>query len=104
MVNPVPYDLLLKECDVVVAIDVLGTRSAGPDDRPSYLETTSNSFQIMQAAIVREKLRRQAPEIYIRPKLENIRVLEFYKADEIYLQARAGQNRLRRRLRRLFNL
>ncbi len=104
MVNPVPYDLLLKECDVVVAIDVLDTRSAGPDDTPSYLETTFNSFQIMQAAIVREKLQRQAPEVYIRPELENIRVLDFYKADEIYLQARAGQDLLRRRLRRLFHL
>ena len=77
LVNPVPYDLLFDDCDVVVAIDVLGTRTAGADNHPSYFETTFNTFQIMQAAIMQEKMRHQPPDIYIKPDIRDIRVLEF---------------------------
>jgi NTE family protein len=98
LVNPVPYDLLLDDCDVVVAIDVLGDRTPQDDEVPGMLESTFNSFQIMQSTIMREKLARQAPQIYIRPSLENVRMLEFYKADEIYRQSRPAKKRLRRAL------
>lgn len=87
LVNPVPFDLLHKECDLVVAVDVLGIRTPESDDGIGIFETSFNSFQIMQHTIVREKMARMAPDIYIRPALENVRVLEFYKADQIYLDA-----------------
>ncbi len=31
-VNPVPYDLLLDECDFTIAVDVAGSRTMDPDD------------------------------------------------------------------------
>jgi NTE family protein len=98
LVNPVPYDLLLDDCDLVVAIDVLGERTPQGDDGPSLLESIFNGFHIMQNAIVREKLARRPPQVYVRPPLENVRVLEFYKADEIYRQSLPAQQRLRRAL------
>lgn len=101
LVNPVPYDLLMAECDLVVAVDVLGERTEGEEAVPSSAEITFNSFQIMQAAIMAEKLRRQAPGIYIRPDIENVRVLEFYKADQILTQSRSAQARLRDELERM---
>jgi NTE family protein len=100
LVNPVPYDLLFDDCDVVVAIDVLGERTPRTGNSPGYFETTFNTFQIMQAAVLREKMRCQAPDIYIKPEIENIRVLEFYKVDEIYQQSASARDRLYRKLRK----
>jgi NTE family protein len=101
LVNPVPYDLLFDDCDVVVAIDVLGDRTPeAADGGPSYFETTFNTYQILQNSIIEEKLKNRPPHIYIRPELENIRVLEFNRVNEIYAQAEPAQKDLRHSLRR----
>jgi NTE family protein len=99
LVNPVPYDLLFDECEVVIAIDVLGNRTPVSDKEPSYFENTFNTFQIMQASIVREKIRNQPPHIYIHPDLNNIRVLDFHRFQEIYELATPARNKLKRALR-----
>lgn len=99
LVNPVPYDLLFDECEVVIGIDVLGNRTPVSGDDPSYFENTFNTFQIMQASIVREKIKCQPPHIYIHPDLNNIRVLDFHRFEEIYEQARPAQKKLKRALR-----
>jgi NTE family protein len=53
----------------------------------------------MQASIVREKMKCQPPHIYIRPDLNNIRVLDFHRFEKIYEQAKPAQKKLRRALR-----
>jgi NTE family protein len=95
LVNPVPYDLLLDDCDLVIAVDVLGERTPGESLRPDSLENVFNELLIQQAALTREKLRRVAPEIYLRPAITDLRMLEFYRADEIYAQAGPARERLR---------
>lgn len=99
LVNPVPYDLLFDECEVVVAIDVLGNRTPRSDTEPGYFENTFNTFQIMQASILREKIKNRPPHIFIHPDLNNIRVLDFNRFEEIYEQAIPARNELRRALR-----
>jgi NTE family protein len=84
----------------VVAVDVLGVRTPESADGPGFFEATFNSFQIMQNSIVRDKLALTAPDIYIKPAIENVRVLEFYKADTIYNQATPAADKLRTALRR----
>lgn len=64
LVNPVPFDLLQTECDVVVAVDVLNKRTPEDDNGPGIVDNSFNSFQIMQSAIVKEKMARRAPDIY----------------------------------------
>ena len=98
LVNPVPYDLLLDRCDTVVAVNVLGERTPPSDGTPGYFENLFNTVQISQSAILREKLDRQPPDIYIRPQLKDIRVLEFNRVDEIYAQAEAARDELKRKL------
>ena len=99
LVNPVPYDLLMDDCDVVVAVDVLGMRTPDSDDGPGYFEITFNSFQILQNAIIKEKLACVEPDIYIKPAIENVRVLEFYKAEQIFREALPAATRLKSALR-----
>ena len=97
-VNPLPYDLLLDECDIVVAIDVTGTRTPKEDLLPSYSETMFNTFQIAEKTILNEKMKARPPSIYIEPEIEDVRVLEFHKADQIHEQTRPARDRLRREL------
>jgi len=98
-VNPVPWDLLPGDCDITVAIDVMGTISPQDGDtNPSFFDAIFNSVHIMQRAIVEEKLKRRQPDIYIRPLLNNIRMLEFYRADEIYRQTQPAKRELRQQL------
>jgi len=99
LVNPVPYDLLFGECDIVVAIDVSGRRNPQSEGNPGYFENLFNTMQITQAAILREKMKRRPPHIYIRPELEDIRVLEFNRVDEIYRQATTARKQLARALK-----
>jgi NTE family protein len=102
LVNPVPYDLLFDDCDVVVAIDVSGNRNPKTDNGPGYFETVFNTMQITQAAILREKMKHRPPHIYIRPGLEDIRVLDFNRVDEIYQQSKPAADKLRRALRKRY--
>ncbi len=83
-VNPLPYDIIRKECNILIAIDVSGEKpppEQGP--MPSMLESIMSTFQIMQASIVENKKRISRPDIYIKPELTNIKVLEFYRYAEI---------------------
>lgn len=97
-VNPVPFDLLQDECDHVVAINVVGHRSRKAHRPPKLTAAIFNTYQVMQTSIVRQKLRHRPPTIYIQPDLVDIRMLEFYKADDIFEQARPAQKQLRRLL------
>lgn len=99
-VNPVPFDLLQDDCDVVVAVNVVGRRSRRPDDIPSMTQSVFNTFQIMQMAIVREKLARRPPTIYLEPDLLDVRMLEFHRVEEILAQAEASLRTLESQLRR----
>ena len=83
-VNPLPYDLIRPECDITIAIDVSGEKTHAPKDPvPNMLENIFSTFQIMQASIVAAKKRASPPDIYVKPALTNIRVLDFYRYKEI---------------------
>lgn len=100
LVNPVPWNLL-ADCDVVVALDVIGDRSREDGEVPGVLESVFLSFQAAQEALVEERLRLAPPDLYIRPPLRDIRVLDFHRAGEIYDQARPALQELRWGLKRL---
>jgi len=87
-----------RGCEITLAVDVLGTRTADESPVPSYFETSFNTFQIMQAAIVEAKLAHRRPDIFLRPDIRNVRVLEFYRFQEIFRQAEPARDRLRREL------
>ncbi|MBK1673709.1 patatin [Ectothiorhodospira shaposhnikovii] len=104
LTNPVPYDLLMDDCDITIAVDVLGTRK--PDNgngdgnaSPSYFDNSFNTFQIMQFSILEEKLRRLPPDILVRPEISNVRVLDFYRFETIFKQSRPAVEQLHRELK-----
>ena len=98
--NPLPYDLLMDECDVVIAIDVSGNREVDEEDGLSFLGVLFHSFHTMSGNILAAKLEQHRPDIYIRPDITNVRVLEFYKADQVFKQALPEKRSLVKALRR----
>ena len=101
-VNPVPFDLIRDECDVVVAVDVLGRRLPNEDDLvPGYSDALFNVFEIAEATIARHKRRSHPPDIYVAPEIAGVRVLDFQKAEQIYEQSKPECERLRKELSRL---
>jgi len=97
-VNPVPYDVLTNSFDVVIAIDINSGSAAERGSVPGYFDTVFGSVQIMQQAIVEQELRARPPDIYIKPELSDFRTLHYHKVDEIYRQADATKQELKRRL------
>lgn len=102
-VNPVPFDILPNDCDLTIAIDVIGHRTAGPDLMPSLMEAVFNTFQIMEKSITREKLCVSRPDIYIAPDISDVRVLEFHKAESVFRQAQSAKDQLKRELEQRLN-
>ena len=99
-VNPVPYDLILDECDVTIAIDVMGNRTQSDGLVPSLSESIFNTFQIMQKSILRQKMAAHPPDIYICPEIVDLLLLEFHEAERIFAQAKTATDHLRRELER----
>ncbi len=102
--NPLPFDLLSGECDLVIAIDVSGDHQPEDGEELSSMGAVFHSFQIMSQNILAEKLRYRQPDIYIKPDLMNVRMLEFYKAHEVFDGALPAKQRLTRALRNVRGL
>jgi NTE family protein len=98
-VNPVPWDLLFEDCDIVIAVDVSGVRSQPKTSETGFFEVLFNSIKVMQNAIVEEKMRHREPDIFIAPKIKNVRALEFYNAATVFEQAKPAKEQLEKELR-----
>jgi len=98
--NPLPYDLLGGDCDIVVAVDVSGDLRPDGDAQLSFLGVLFHGFHIMTENLVAEKLKRLRPTIYIRPDIVDVRVLEFYKARQVFSEALPAQRELQKALKR----
>lgn len=88
MANPLPFDLLPLDCDLIVAVDVVGGPQA--DDatlQPSAIEVTLGASQILQSTIVDAKLGNAGPHVKVlRPAVGGFAALDFFAAKRI-LQA-----------------
>jgi NTE family protein len=96
-VNPLPYDLLFGAADIVIAIDV--TFGGARERRvPQPFNAMFGAAQIMQGAIIAQKLKLRAPDILVRPTVEQFRVLDFFRAAQILRAAEPAKEDIKRRL------
>lgn len=102
LVNPLPFDLIMGEADITVAIDVSGAMREGDDHSPpGALEAVVAASQILQASIVREKLKWLQPDVYIKVKVDTFHVLDFRKVEQILDAAQPAKALLRDKLQRV---
>ena len=92
--NPLPYDRVQDDCDIVIAIDVSGSNDLKDGETLSSMGVLLQSFSSMSRNILIEKLKRQQPDVYVRPDIRNVKILEFYKAHEIFAQSQPAQQHL----------
>lgn len=97
-VNPVPWDLLFEDCDIVIAVDVGGVRSQPEPGDTGFFEVLFNSVKVMQKAIVSAKMGHRKPDIYIAPQIRDIRALEFYSAETVFEQAKPAREQFEKEL------
>ncbi len=98
--NPLPYDLLQPDTDIVIAVDVSGSHNIEDGENLSSVGVLLQSFHTMSNNILAEKLRHQRPEVYIKPDIRNVQILEFYKAREVFEQAQPAQQQFVKTLNR----
>lgn len=96
--NPLPYDLLTDRCDLVVAIDVSGSRKRVNGEQPPLTEMLFNTFEIMQQSMVKARQRNGDADIYIKPNTHDIRLLHFNRIETILEQAQPAAEQLRQAL------
>lgn len=102
IVNPLPYDVIADDVDLTVAIDVSGAASEaviGP--KPSMVSVLTQSVQILQKTIIRERLRHVRPDVYIDVDLDEFGALQFHKVKTILETAAPLKDRLKTQLMRV---
>lgn len=105
LTNPLPFDLLLPETDIVVAIDVSG--SPVPDPRrlaPTAFAALFSSAFLFERSIVKEKLKISQPDILISAGTSQFQVLDFLKCDDILAAAQPAKERLKQQLSRVLSV
>jgi len=98
VVNLVPYDHLLGRAEFTIAVDVSKARDPGKCEIPGALESVLGAFNIMQASALAEKMKYRKPDIYVHPEIQGVRMLDFSKTEEVFLQAAPVVDSLRKQL------
>ncbi|MGA0332478.1 MAG: patatin-like phospholipase family protein [Kiritimatiellia bacterium] len=101
MANNVPYDLLLDRCDFTLAVDVAPARTPGKKNVPHAMDVTLGMFDMLIEKVMNQKLAQRQPDLYLKPGIRDVRVLEFDKVDTIYRQAGEMVEELEKQLREL---
>lgn len=101
LVNNVPHDLLDDDCDIRIAVDIMGEQSTDKTKIPSPLEAIFHTYDVMQESIADAKLEAHSVDIYLRPPLMDIGILDFYKARDIYHQGLKAKDGFKRQLEQL---
>ena len=105
LTNPLPYDILWPEAQIVIAIDVSG--SPVPNAKrvyPTPLESLLASAFLFERSIVREKLKNSQPDILIYAGTSQFQVLDLLKFNEILAAAAPAKDRLKAQIERVLSV
>jgi len=98
--NNLPYDIIQDECDLTIAIDVSGNLSIPNNTKaPNLFDNIMNSFEILQDSILKYQMKIKTPEIYIKPELIDVGILDFHKANMIIASVADDVVQLRKELK-----
>lgn len=96
--NPVPFDHVRQDSDLVVAIDVTGRMREPRRGHHSNMELAVGSMLIMfhQIAVLRRE--QNPPDIYINPPIEGFMANDFFRIGEMIEAASRAKDELKRAL------
>lgn len=87
--NNLPFDIIQDECDLTIAIDVSGNLSIPKKVKaPNMFDNIMTSFEILQDSIIKYQMKIKTPDIYIKPELKDVGILDFHKANEVLVSVK----------------
>jgi len=101
--NPLPFDHLHDQADVVVAIDISGEPTEDRRDIPNPWECLITTVLVMGNAITAEKVKHSAPDLIVRPNVGAFRTLDFLQASAILRAAEPAKAELKEKLKTLLS-
>ena len=101
LTNNVPLNLLDEDCDIRIAINIRGEGSTPKDKPPNMFEAIFHTYEVMQEATTNAYLAAHPVDIYLRPPILDIQVMDFHRAEEIYEQGLAAKDDFKNQLERL---
>jgi len=104
-VNPLPYDIIRNDCDYTIAIDVSGVREpSGRKEIPTIFESLMMTFELLEHSLIEEKMKISKPDLYVKPAIINIDLLDFHKIDRIRESINDDVRKFRNNIIELLNL
>lgn len=105
LTNPLPFDVLFGEADIVVAIDVSGAPVPDPGrPYPGAIEALFASAFLFERSIVREKLKSAQPDILVAGGTSQYQVLDLLKWREIFASSETAKAKLKAQLARVLSV
>lgn len=101
VVDNLPYQLLLDDCDVVIAVDVSASKPVRKAKPPTMLEAVLATFDTLVAEVTESAMKTRSPDIYVRPELGGILTLDFGKVDAVLERAKPAMEAFDDELSRL---
>lgn len=101
LVNNVPHDQLSPNCDIRIAVDVMGSKSESMTKIPSPRDAVFHTYNVMINAMTKEKLINHPVDLYLQPPVVDIDMLDFHKAETAYQQGLQIKDDFKRKLERL---
>jgi len=99
VVNPLPLDQAALGTDFLIGIDVNGDPSGGITKVDHHaLDYWFGSAQIMMHSLTAHMMAAYPPDIYIRPHVSSIGMLEFWRVREIMAHVDQDKDRFKRML------
>lgn len=101
MADNLPYEILQKDCDVVIAVDVQPHWDREETTVPQMVNAVLGMYDALIERGTQSKLKENPPTAYIRPQLVDIGILDFDKIESVYGQTAPTMKVLREMIHEL---
>jgi NTE family protein len=96
--NPVPFDRVREESDIVIAVDVTGRPREASRRHRGNMELAVGSLLIMFHNLALLKRDRCPPDIYIEQSLGGFSAANFFRLNDVMKAAQPAKDQLKREL------
>lgn len=100
--DPVPFEILAGKADHVIAIDVVGFPDGDEMKMPGTIDILFGTSQLMMQSMISMKLKSGHPSIFLRPPVNDYRVLDFLKVKTILERTATVREELKRAIEAVF--
>jgi NTE family protein len=83
--NPVPFDIIRSDCDVLAAIDI--SMAKPKTAKPSIRNSARATWAATTNALISMRMKRTPVEIFERPDIINVSTMDFHKYKYVYERA-----------------